>query len=123
MRQVPVVLLVDNEQGMLVLFGNLIRRQGYDVWMAASGEEALDQLERDIPDLLILDMAMPGISGMDVLRYVAQRPDLDGLPVVVLTAMGPGPAPADVADRITRWVTKPLEPRALIRMVHELIDA
>ena len=122
MRSVPVVLLVDNEQGMLVLFGNLLQRMGYDVRLAASGEEALTWLEHETPDLLILDMAMPGINGMDVLHYVIDRPELDGMTVMVLTALGPVPAPSDVAQRITRWVTKPVEPQRLVHLVHELLS-
>ncbi len=121
MQSVPVVLFVDNEQGMLVLFGNLLQRIGYDVRLAAGGEEALTWLERETPDLLILDMAMPGISGIDVLHYVIDRPALDDMIVMVLTALGPGPAPSEVAQRIARWVTKPIEPQRLVHVVRELL--
>lgn len=117
----PVVLIVDNEQGLLTLFNTMMRRQGFETILANGGSAALDILDQQTPDVMILDMAMPNVSGLDVLRYVMNIPRLDEMRVLVLTALGPGPAPADVAPRIAQWLTKPIHPDTLVEAVRELV--
>lgn len=115
-------MIVDNETGLLVLFGNLVRRLGYQVLQAEDGSDALDLLAEHTPDVLVLDLAMPGVSGFDVLRGVVAMPHLDGMRVLVLTATGPGPAPADVAFRINKWLTKPVRPDAFNAVLGSLVE-
>jgi DNA-binding response OmpR family regulator len=118
----PVVIIVDNEQGLLTLFNTMIRRQGYETILANGGSAALDMLDQVTPDLMILDMAMPNVSGLDVLRYVINIPRLDTMRILVLTALGPGPAPDDVAGRIAEWLTKPIHPDDLIAAVRAQLE-
>jgi CheY-like chemotaxis protein len=118
----PLVLVVDNEMGLLLLFGSLVRRMGYQVLQANSGTAALDLLEQQTPDLMVLDLAMPEMTGYDVLRQVMTMPRLDKMPVMVLTATNLGPAPEDVADRIGAWVTKPVRPEIYEATVRELLE-
>lgn len=119
---VPVVLIVDNEQGLLTLFSSIVRRLGYTTLQANGGAAAIDILDRTTPDLLILDMAMPGVNGVEVLRYLCGIPRLDAMPVIVVTALGPGPAPQDVAARIDCWLTKPVHPETFVSLMRELIE-
>jgi CheY-like chemotaxis protein len=118
----PLVLVVDNEMGLLLLFGSLVRRMGYQVLQANSGTAALDLLEQQTPDLMVLDLAMPEMTGYDVLRQVMTMPRLDKMPVMVLTATNLGPAPEDVAHRIGAWVTKPVRPEIYEATVRELLE-
>jgi len=120
--EVPIVLIVDNELGLLTLFSSMVRRLGYYPLQANGGEAALNILDQETPALLILDLAMPGISGGDVLRYLCDLPRLDAMPVIVVTALGPGPAPQDVADRIAYWLTKPVHPETFMSLVRSLVE-
>ena len=118
----PLVLVVDNEKGLLILFSSLVQRMGYQALQADSGVAALDLLERQTPDLMVLDLAMPEMTGYDVLRQVMTMPHLDGMPVMVLTATSFGPAPEDVAHRIGAWITKPVHPDSFKAVVRELLE-
>lgn len=118
----PLVLIVDNEIGLLGLFSSLVERLGYQVLRANDGFKALAILEEATPDLMILDLAMPKMSGLDVLREVITMPHLDQMRVMVLTAVGPGPAPDDVAHRIDAWVTRPIPLDAFTVLVQELVE-
>jgi CheY-like chemotaxis protein len=119
----PLVLVVENEEGLLGLFSRLVQGLGYQVLQADSGMAALEILEQQTPDLLILDLAMPEVTGFDVLRRVIEMPQLERMRVMVLTATGPGPAPDDVRFRIDEWVTKPISPDAFNATVRELTEA
>ena len=118
----PVVLVVDNEMGFLILFSSLVQRMGYRTLQANSGTAALDLLDQQTPDLMVLDLAMPEMSGYDVLRQVMTMPRLDKMPVMVLTTTNLGPASEDVAHRIGAWVTKPVRPEVFDATMRELLD-
>jgi excisionase family DNA binding protein len=80
----PVVLVVDDEAGIRTLVRKTLETEGYRVVTASDGAEALAAAQRDTPDVLILDLKMQGMTGVDVLRQLRQmQPDL---PVIVLTA-------------------------------------
>lgn len=117
-----LVMIVDNEKGLLTLFSSLIRRLGYDIVQADGGQPAIEFLEQETPDLLILDMAMPVVSGEDVLHYVCSEPRLDTMRVVVLTALGPSPMADGVAARISRWIVKPIDPQSFLEIVRDLVE-
>lgn len=118
----PLVLVVDNEIGLLELFSNIVERMGYRVLRADGGRTALDILEQQTPDVLVLDLAMPEITGYDVLRRVITMPHLDSMRVMVLTATSLGPPPDDLEFRIDAWVTKPVHPDEFKEVVRELAE-
>ncbi|MCZ7538932.1 MAG: response regulator [Anaerolineae bacterium] len=77
----PEILIVDDEPGLLRLFTSLIQRLDCTVIRASGGAAAIAILEERTPYLLILDIAMPEVSGIDVLAYVTQTPRLDSMNV------------------------------------------
>ena len=78
------ILLVDDEDSIHLLYREELEEEGYEVHSALSGEEALDQLKIISPDLIILDINMPGMNGIDVLRQIKEtNPDL---PVILSSA-------------------------------------
>jgi two-component system, OmpR family, KDP operon response regulator KdpE len=109
------VLVVDDEHGIRVYVGANLRRQGYDVLTAANGHEALDVARQTAPDLLVLDLAMPGLDGYGVLERLRRWSQA---PVIVLSAH------ADQADKVRAldlgaddYLTKPFGvPELLARM-------
>jgi DNA-binding response OmpR family regulator len=118
---VPVVLLVDDESGQLSLFVELISRiKNCRALQAYGGAEALDILSRETPDLIILDLAMPKVSGHQVLEYIRSVPRLDRMKVMILTAR-----PNKVAEvkelGIDYWLSKPTMPSEFIEAVRTVL--
>jgi adenylate cyclase len=84
------ILVVDDTPQNVKLLGDLLAAKGYDVVTAASGAEALAKVETDKPDLVLLDVVMPQMSGYEVCRRIREHPDTALLPVVMVTALDPG---------------------------------
>lgn len=85
----PKILVVDDTPHNVKLLADLLAATGYDVITAASGAEALAQLGEHQPDLVLLDVVMPGMSGYEVCRKIREKPDTRLLPVVMVTALDP----------------------------------
>jgi two-component system phosphate regulon response regulator PhoB len=116
------ILVVDDEPDLLELVRFNLDRAGFRVETAASGEEALARLRRSTPDLLVLDLMLPDLSGEEVCRRLRANPSLAGLPVIMLTAK------SEEVDRVVGfelgaddYVTKPFSPRELVLRVKALL--
>jgi CheY-like chemotaxis protein len=80
------ILVIDDEQGIRNLLDTLLRRKGYDVVLAESGRQGLELFRRERPDVIVLDLKMPEMDGLTVLRQIK---NLDpGKPVIILTGAG-----------------------------------
>ncbi len=82
------VLLVDDEDSLRRVMKDLLARDGYEVVEARTGAEALDQVDRHAPDIVVLDLNLPGMDGYSVLSELRARPATARIPVIVLTAKG-----------------------------------
>ena len=80
------ILVVDDEPVVVKTLSKVIRRQGFDVVSAADGEEALKKVRSSNPDLVILDIQMPKLDGIEVLQRIKGSPETASLPVIMLTA-------------------------------------
>jgi two-component system phosphate regulon response regulator PhoB len=112
------ILVVEDERDIAALVAYHLTKEGYRVRTAEGGAEALEAAMAERPDLLLLDLMLPGFSGYDVLAEMRRRPELTDVPVVVLTAR------RDEADRVRGlelgaddYVTKPFSPRELVLRV------
>src|SRR6185295_15694467 len=83
------ILVVDDTPQNVKLLGDLLRAKGYEVTTAASGELALESIAKQPPDLVLLDIMMPGISGYEVCRKIRENPATALLPVVLATSLDP----------------------------------
>ena len=83
MKRKQLILAVDDDEEMLRMLSRILELEGYDVAIAANGRSALTILEECEPDLVILDIIMPGLDGFQVLNLIRQRSDV---PVIMLTA-------------------------------------
>ena len=90
MDQAPVVLVVDDEPDIVESIDFALRRRGYEVRVAYDGEAALESARVDPPDLMLLDVMMPGRNGYEISReiklWARDRPDVDEFPVMLVTA-------------------------------------
>jgi len=116
----PLVLIVDDELGLLQLFKTLLTRLPCAVFTALGGAEAIDLLDRYTPDLLVLDLAMPVVSGVEVLEHVRATPRLNAMTVMILTAR-PTMVPEVEALGIDLWVSKPILPHDLLKLVESVL--
>ncbi|MEO5509355.1 MAG: response regulator transcription factor [Longimicrobiales bacterium] len=112
------VLVVEDERDIAALVAYHLTKEGYRVRTAESGQEALEVLAADRPDLVILDLMLPGFSGYEVLAEMRRSTHAAELPVVVLSAR------RDEADRVKGlelgaddYITKPFSPRELVLRV------
>lgn len=90
MKEEPArILVVEDAANDIRLLGTLLGEAGHGISVARSGEEALEQIEREIPNLLLLDVILPGLSGYDVCRALRARPATRALPILMITALQP----------------------------------
>jgi len=108
------VLLVDDEDQLRKVMKDLLEREGYEVTEAADGVQALDQVDRHAPDIIVLDLNLPGLDGYGVLNHLRSRPATRDIPVVVLTAHGDEESEVRVFELgADDFLSKPFRARAL----------
>ena len=109
------ILIVDDEPNIIGTVVPLLRARGYDVLSAMSGRAALDAVERDKPDLLVLDLGLPDIDGVEVCRQVRLS---SGLPILVLSARGAERDKVNALDAgADDYVTKPFGTEELLARI------
>ena len=113
------ILIVDDEPKIVRLVADYLAAAGFDVVTARTGDEALMRVRTDAPDLVVLDLGLPGLDGLDVTRTVRRNGEL---PIIMLTARD------DETDRIIGlelgaddYVTKPFSPRELVARVRAVL--
>ena len=113
------ILVVDDEKKIVDIVKAYLERERYQVIVAYDGEEALDMAREQQPDLLVLDLMLPGISGWDVCRILRKESDI---PIIMLTARD------EVTDKIVGlelgaddYVTKPFDPKELVSRVKSVL--
>jgi CheY-like chemotaxis protein len=115
------ILIADDDQNVRVLFNDVLSEEGYEVTGVASGAEAIREVEKSAPDLLILDIKMPEMHGLEVLERVRRvRKDL---PVVICTAykhMGDDPAVRE--SDVKAYLVKPVDINELKDTVKEIVE-
>jgi type II secretory ATPase GspE/PulE/Tfp pilus assembly ATPase PilB-like protein/ActR/RegA family two-component response regulator len=116
------ILLVDDEDHLRRLLKDLLEREGYEVVEARDGAEALEQIDRHGPDVMLLDLNLPGMDGYSVLAHVRSRPATESLPVVVLTAKGDEDNEVRVLQAgADDFLTKPFRARALYARLEKIM--
>ncbi len=116
------ILVVEDEPDISALVAYHLARESYRVRTAFDGAEALEAVRRERPDLLVLDLMLPGMSGLDVLRELRGRPEYESLPVILLTAR------KEEGDRVEGlrlgaddYVAKPFSPQELVLRVQAVL--
>jgi DNA-binding response OmpR family regulator len=118
------VLCIEDEEEMIDLIRLILERKGFEVLGAVGGQEGLDAVRREKPDLVLLDLMMPDVDGWEVYRQMKSDADLKSIPVVVVTAKAQsidkvlGLHIAKVDD----YVTKPFGPGDLLESVERVFQ-
>ncbi|MFZ4814987.1 MAG: response regulator [Phototrophicaceae bacterium] len=124
-RTQPLVLVVDDEQITVTMLTHLLEREQLQVASANDGFSALEKAARLLPDLILLDVQMPGIDGFEVLVRLRQNPMTMDIPTIILSARAR--QPADIAKGLNigadDYMSKPFAPQELIARVHSKLRA
>lgn len=112
------ILLVDDEPAITEVLSRTLRRRGFDVRVEATGKDTLYAITEDVPDVLVLDVNLPDLTGWEVLRRLSPR-DRERIPVIVFSASPL--APSRVAEfRPSGVLGKPFPVEALVRLILEV---
>lgn len=116
------VLLIEDEPNIIEAIRFLLSRDGWRVDTHADGRDAVDVIQQLAPDLVILDLMLPGRSGLEVLSDLRQISELQSLPVLMLTARGQS-RDRDMAERagVSRFMTKPFSNAEVLDAVRDLV--
>jgi len=103
------VLIIEDEEDAAELFSEMMRVSGFRVLKTSKSEPAIAMMNNDKPDIILLDIMMPEISGLDILRHMRHDPNLANIPVIVITAKS---MPADIKNGMeagaSTYLTKPV---------------
>lgn len=118
----PKILIVDDEPDALEVLGFNLKNAGYEVTTADDGDTALKKARQQLPDLILLDLMLPEIDGLEVCKLLRRDTATSGIPIIMLTAK------ASEIDRVVGlelgaddYVTKPFSPRELVLRVRNLL--
>ena len=116
------LLVIEDEEDILELLTYNLKREGYEVQGAASGEDGLEKARRMRPDLILLDLMPPGLDGLAVCRALKIGPDTRDIPIVMVSAKG---EEADIVVGLELgaddYVTKPFSPRLLLARIRAVL--
>ena len=117
-----IVLIVEDEAPLRRVLRDLLEREGFTVLEASNGIQALDQVDRGAPDVVVLDLNLPQLDGFGVLSRLRAKPATAKLPVIILTAQGDEDSEVRVLEAgADDFLTKPFRPRALSARLHTLL--
>jgi adenylate cyclase len=121
-RQPPLVLIADDNEANRDILARRLEAHGYDLLMAADGEEALSYAREKLPDLILLDIMMPKMDGLEVCRHLKGDKSLPFMPIILVTAR------ADTKDIVAgldmgadEYLTKPVDQSALVARVRSIL--
>lgn len=116
------ILIVDDEEDILELIKFNLKGEGYNILQAMTGEEAIKIAKQSGPDLIVLDLMLPGIDGLEVTRYLKNKDATTNIPIVMLTAKG------EESDIVTGlelgandYISKPFSPRELTARIRAIL--
>lgn len=117
------VLIADDEKALRLLIAGTLEIGGYDILEADNGIRALELVKLERPDLIILDVMMPGMTGYEVCKWIKTNPDIADTKVLILTAKG------QQSDKEAAWealadfyLSKPFSPMELLSMVEKILS-
>ena len=126
MAEQKKILIIDDEPDILTYFETIFMDHGYGTLTSDDGLDGYKQAQKFRPDLICLDITMPGQSGIKTFQQIRNDPDINKTPVIIITAHDPDTHPflaeADESLQPEGFVIKPINPEALMEMVLNLLS-
>ncbi|MBU4246390.1 MAG: response regulator [Nanoarchaeota archaeon] len=117
------IMVVDDEESLRELLDAVLTPEGYEVTLASDGKDCLEKLKTLTPDLILLDMMMPGLSGRETCEKIRENPKTKGLKVAFLTVARFSESGKDTLKKmqVSDYITKPFDNADLIKRVKKII--
>jgi CheY-like chemotaxis protein len=116
-RQHPVILLAEDNDTTRSVYGLILRHSGYDVEEASNGRDAVELAKRLQPNLVLMDIGMPGLDGWQASRMLKSDPDTNSIPLVAFSACIDSTADFNGRPTFDGFILKPVSPAELVRRV------
>jgi CheY-like chemotaxis protein len=118
-----IIMVVDDEDSLLELVSAILEQEGYEVLTVNNGEECLNQLKSVKPDLILLDMMMPGMSGREVCERIREDPETKGLKVAFITVAKFSETGQETLKKmeVVDYITKPFDNADLVKRIEKLL--
>ncbi|HHS84086.1 MAG TPA: response regulator [Gammaproteobacteria bacterium] len=117
------ILIVDDSPTEVYVFRTMLEKHGYTVSVATSGEEGVEKIRGERPDLVLMDIVMPGLNGFQATRQLTKDPDTSSIPVVILSTKG------QESDRVwglrqgaKDYLAKPVNEELLVGKIHSILS-
>ena len=117
-----VILVVEDQEDNRRIMRDLLTSVGYEVIEAVTGEDGVDMAESHRPDLILMDIQLPGLDGYEATRQIKAKPDLEHIPIIVVTSYAlSGDDVKAFEAGCDAYVSKPFSPRELLAKIREYL--
>lgn len=118
-----LVMVVDDEEDIRELLGAVLENGGFDFLKASDGKECLEKLKKTKPDLILLDMMMPGMSGREVAENIRKNPDTKNIKIIFVTVARFSEIGKDILSKldVSDYITKPFDNEELLEKIRKTI--
>lgn len=118
----PVILLAEDNQANIDTISGYLQSRGYDIILAENGQQAINLATEKSPDLIIMDIQMPGMNGLEAIRHLRNEPRFLDMPIIALTALAmPSDRTACLAAGANEYLTKPIKLKQLVFTIQQLL--
>ena len=122
-KKSPLILLAEDNKGNILTFSSYLEAKGYRMILAKDGIEAVELTKSYRPDLILMDIQMPEMDGLEAIKQIRLNPDLATIPIIALTALAmPGDQEKCLAAGANEYLSKPLKLKALVNTIQQLLD-
>ena len=119
----PTILLVEDNEMNLDMLSRRLQRKGYDMLLAVDGDDCMQMLAKQLPDLILMDINLPGRDGYELTREIKANPDSAAIPVIALTAHAmSGDREKSIAAGCDDYDTKPVDLPRLLGKIQSLLN-
>ncbi|HXV27439.1 MAG TPA: response regulator [bacterium] len=122
MNEGKKILIVDDDEELHILYGLYLRGESFHILKAFNGQEALDVMEKELPDLIVLDMIMPVLDGEEFLKKMHHDPRFKGIPVIIASVNEKIPHKMFEIANIYTTLKKPFTIEILVNKIHEVFS-
>ena len=119
----PRVLIVDDSPTEIFKISQILNKSGYDVLTAESGEKGVELAKKELPDVVLMDIVMPGLNGFQATRQLSRDPETSGIPVIIVTTKD------QETDRLwgqrqgaKGYLTKPVDSKGLLKAIDAVLN-
>jgi CheY-like chemotaxis protein len=121
MEQKQTILVMDDDLALQTVLEIALREAGYEVILANDGQEGIEKLKTLSPDLVISDIMMPQMDGVETFQQIKEQLQDNGIPIFIMTALNRKPWFADLEAEGAVIIQKPFEIDQLLRLVHDML--